>query len=147
MHRLFSKVMSTFDFYHHYVTLHYSTFTLFMQLLTVGFGLASCITGFRHKFMWITAIGCLLDTIVTTILANTAMFLILHHAILLFYAVVPPLLIFYTVGRMVISSYFFGETQNLSDPNYICHIICVITHIILWFPFILITVVFIVWLI
>ncbi len=147
MHRLFSKVMSTFDFYHHYVTLHYSTFTLFMQLMTVGFGLASCITGFRHKFMWITAIGCLLDTIVTTILANTAMFLILHHAILLFYAVVPPLLIFYTVGRMVTSSYFFGETQNLSDPNYICHIICVITHIILWFPLILITVVFIVWLI
>ena len=144
---ILSKTITIPDFYHYYVILYHSSFTLLMGgVLRIGFTLASCIPSFHHRFLWIATLGCLLDTIVTSILANTGTFLMKNHTMELFYKMIPILLKFYTFGRVQISYYACEQKEELSSQKNVCYIFTVIIHLILWFPLMLVIVMFVFWL-
>lgn len=135
------------DLYQHYIILYYSSFTLLMQIFVIGLIIALCMKSIRCKILWSTTLGCFLDAVVTTILANIAEFLMLNDSMELFYEVVPMLLLLYTPVRVKVFFHSNEEKQDRSDLNYICKTITVFIHILLWFPLLLIILITFVWLI
>jgi hypothetical protein len=61
--------MNSIQSYNQFVSSYYSIFALVLQLLTFGFGLASCVTRFRSNVVWITALFYFFDTLVASIFA------------------------------------------------------------------------------
>jgi hypothetical protein len=129
--------MIRFDSYNEFVTFYFSKLALVLQLLIFGFGIGSCITRFRYEVVWITVLGCLFDSFVSSIVAYIIQFIKSSSNDVFYYFVFFFILMCYTGCRLAMVFHSYETTKN--SHNFFC-IIGGITQLALNIPLIVLVV-------
>ena len=128
--------MISLEFYHRLLTTYYSTFAVSLQLMTLGFVLASCITSFRQKPLWSAALGCLGDSLVASAVAQLEKSLIVAPGLEVLYMFLFFLPICYTAFRVAIASDCYNEEKPWWHKNNIYRSSTVIMQFLFYVPWI-----------
>ena len=128
------------EFYHWLMTTYYSTLAVSLQLMTLGFGLASCITSFRQKPLWSAALGCLGDSLMASTVARLEKSMIVTPDLVLIYMFLFFLPICYTAFRVAMASDCYSEEKPWWHKNNIYRSSTVIMQVLFYIPWIIIAI-------
>jgi hypothetical protein len=132
--------MISLESYNELVTFFYLKLAAVLQLLTFGFGLAACITRFRHQIIWIIALCCLGDSFVASILAYWTQIPSLANGIVLMYFWILFILLFYTFCRLAPFTDLLGKAENWYKRDNITYMLYFVIPIVLNIPMIVVIV-------